>query len=100
MENVDRAIQVIKWHLSESRRVLCKNKPTHVEPKQHDSKLLFRWILEKGLSETTPRELLQRGPVRDKGRRDAALKTLCDEGYLQKLKRDDKTVLLVNPCFL
>src|SRR3990167_3511373 len=56
-ENMDRAVQIVRWHLHESRRVLGGVESTPVEPKKRDSKLLLRWIVEKGLSETSPRYL-------------------------------------------
>src|SRR3990167_1154187 len=99
-ENIDRAIQVINWHLGESRRILGETSPARKQPKQSDARILFRFILEKELSETSPRQLQQLGPIREKNRRDAALAILLNEGYLMETKRDNKTVLLVNPCFL
>ena len=98
-ETMDQAIEIISWHMNEAKRVLGQNieAPVHLDKK--DANALFHWIIEKGLYETSPRELQQLGPVRDKKRRDTALAILCNEGYLKESKRDGKTMLLVNPCF-
>lgn len=99
-ENMDQAIQVIRWHLNESKRVLCETALIPSNPTKQDAQILFRFILEKGLRETSPRELLQLGPIRDKKRRDTALSILYAEGYLKESTRNGKTVLLVNPLLL
>lgn len=98
-ENMDQAIQVIRWHLNESKRVLGETPLTPADPTKQDARTLLHWIIEKGLQETSPRELLQLGPIRNKKRRDTALAILCNEGYLKESKQGVKTMLLVNPCF-
>ena len=100
-ENMDQAIQVIHWHLNESKRVLSETALTPADPIKKDANTLLHWIIEKRLSETSQRELLQTSPIRDKKRRDKALTILCSEGYLKEVTQGGwKKVLLLNPCFL
>lgn len=99
-ENMDRAVQIVRWHLYESRRVLGGVESTPVDPKKRDSKLLLRWMIEKELSETSPRYLQQYSPIHDKTKRDVAIDQLCEDGCLKKTKIGKRTALLLNPSLL
>lgn len=96
-ENTEKAIQLIKWHLLESRRILGIQDQSI---QQQDALKLLNWITEKALQETTQRELQQYGPVRDKKKRNNAIKLLEENHYLKEIKLDGKTILLVNPNIL
>jgi hypothetical protein len=93
-ENMEQAIGVIRWHLAETRRIF------YARPKssQHaDAIKLVDWIIEKSLTSTTPRNLQQYGPIRDRQRRNQAINLLIKHHYLQEVTDDGKTTLLINP---
>ncbi|MCW5590086.1 MAG: DUF3987 domain-containing protein [Legionellales bacterium] len=96
-ETVERAINIIEWHLWETKRML------HVETDsrhQQDAMRLIQWLKSKSLSQTTPRQLQQFSPIRDKKRRDEAIQHLIESAYLKEIKNECKTILLVNPTIL
>lgn len=93
-ECTERAIQIIHWHLLETRNLLDTQPQTY---EHQDAIKLLNWIHEKALQETTPRYLQQYGPIREKPRRDKAIKTLIENHYFQESKVDGKTLLMVNP---
>lgn len=95
-ENMDQAIAIIRWHLNESKRVLGNQ---FLTPTQHAANKVLRWMIDHELTETSPRELVQYGPIRDKEKRDEALKLLLDDHCLKEIKTGKKTTLFLNPCF-
>lgn len=93
-EETEQAIEIIKWHLCETRRIFF-SKP---RSSQHaDAIKLLDWIREKGFTTTTPRFLQQYSHIREKQRRDKAIQMLIDHHYLNESKSEGKTTLLVNP---
>ncbi len=96
-ETVERAMQIIEWHLWETKRLLQLEIGSHP---QQDAMRLIQWLKDKALLETTPRQLQQYSPVRDKTRRDEAVQHLIDMAYLKEMKQSGKTVLLVNPAIV
>lgn len=96
-QETEQAIEIIRWHLCETRRIFF----ARPKSSQHaDSIRLLEWIHEKGFVLTTPRFLQQYSPIREKQRRDKALQMLIDHQYLAETKDDGKTVLSVNPRIL
>ena len=95
-ENMDQSISIIRWHLNETKRVLGNQ---FLTPTQQAANKLLKWILDHELSETSPRELVQYGPIRDKSKRDEAIKTLIEDNCLYEIKEKKKVTLLLNPCF-
>ncbi len=93
---MDQAISIIRWHLNETKRVLGSQ---FLTPTQQAANKLLKWILDHELTETSPRELVQYGPIRDKTKRDEAIKTLLEDNCLQEIKEKKKVTLLLNPCF-
>jgi len=91
---IEQASEIINWHLFETKMILGNQPQT---PSQEDSIKLLQWIIDKGLSETTPRYLQQFSPIRDKSRRDLAIQTLSELNYLKTEKREGKTILTINP---
>lgn len=93
-ESVERAIQVIDWHLWETRELL-KSEPelTH----QQDALRLIQWLKNKGLTQATPRQIQQFGPLRNKKQRDDAIQYLMDTKHLKEGKIQGKMTLLINP---
>lgn len=95
-ENMDQAISIIRWHLNESKRVLGNQ---FLTPTQHSANKILHWMIDRELTETSPRELVQYGPIRDKDKRDEALKLLQGDHCLKEIKQGKKTTLILNPCF-
>lgn len=93
-QETEQAIEIIQWHLSETRRIFF----SRPKSSQHaDAVKILEWISEKGLTSTTPRFLQQYSPIREKQRRDKAIQMLIDHHYLNETRSDGKTALLVNP---
>jgi len=93
-EEMQQAIEIIRWHLSETRRIF------YARPKsnQHtDAVNLLKWIVEKSITTTTPRFLQQYSPLRDKQKRDRAIQMLIAHHYMLETKDNEKTILLINP---
>jgi hypothetical protein len=93
-EVMEQAIEIIRWHLCETRRIF------YAKPKSNlhvDTIKLLSWITEKGFTTTTPRFLQQYSPLREKQRRDKAIQMLMDHHYLREIKIDGKIALLINP---
>lgn len=96
-ETIEQAIQIIQWHLFETRRILS---PYPQSQDQQDASRLLQWMIEKRLTETTPQYLQQYSPIRDKKRRDQAIDTLIENHYLRRSKQIRKITLLINPKIL
>lgn len=97
VEQIEQASVIINWHLHETKMILG-NQPQN--PAQEDSIRLLQWIIDKGLTKTTPRHLQQYSPLRDKIRRDRAITNLSELNYLKAEKYQGKTILRVNPHVL
>ncbi len=91
---IEQASEIISWHLHETKMILGNQPKT---PEQEDCVQLLQWIIDKELSETTPRHLQQFSPIRDKMRRDLAIKSLSELNYLRAEKLQGKTTLIINP---
>lgn len=93
-EDIERAIEIIRWHLSDTKRLLAAPQ----EPAEsQDALKLIKWIIGKSIKNTTPQYLQQYSPVRDKKKRDIAIDILIEHHYLRKVTNDGKTNLLLNP---
>src|SRR6516162_8361955 len=90
---MDGAISVVAWHLNEARRVIGANRiPEDVA----DAELLLEWM-HKQEEPIDRRSILQFGParLRDKKRRDPALKVLADRHLAFEI--GNPTRLILNP---
>jgi hypothetical protein len=93
-ESVEQAIQVVHWHLLETKRVL------EPSPEYHENKnaiKLLQWIKLKNLHLTVPRHLQQYSPIRDKLQRDKAIAILIEHNYINESIVNGKTVLSFHP---
>jgi uncharacterized protein DUF3987 len=93
-ELMERAIAVVTWHLNEARRVMGANQmPEDVA----DAQLLLDWLLRQETTPIDPRAILQLGPsrLRDRKRRDAALKVLVDRHWV--FESGNPSRLTLNP---
>lgn len=93
-ESIEQAIEIIKWHLLETRGVLNLYE---VDNQQNDAIKLIRWIKAKQLKQFTPRFLQQYSPIRNKAKRDNAIELLASKHYLQEVILDGVTTLVINP---
>ena len=93
-DHIESAYQIIEWHLNEAKRIFGETKLTQVE---HDAKLILEAVTFKNVVETTSRELLRITPVRDKGRRDKAIKLLAKAHYLITTQEVKRTKIIFHP---
>jgi uncharacterized protein DUF3987 len=87
------AISVATWHLNEVRRVIGASKvPQGID----DAEVLEEWLLKQP-GPVEPRDILRGGPrrVRDKKRRDAAIKVLAKKHHV--FESGKPTRLTINP---
>jgi hypothetical protein len=87
------AISVVSWHLGEARRVIGANqRPEDIA----DAELLLDWMLGQA-KPIDPRAILRLGPsrLRDRKRRDAALKALADKYWV--FESGNPARLILNP---
>ncbi len=96
-EEMQHAVEIIRWHLNETRRIFY----SRPKSSQHvDAIKLLDWIVDKSFSTASPRFLQQYSPIREKQRRDKAVQMLMDHNYLCETKIENKTILIVNPRIL
>ena len=94
VESVEQAIDIIFWHLLETKRIF---EPAHHQEENKEAQKMLQWIKSKNLTETTSRYLQQYGGFRDKSKRDKAINTLIEHHYLVEKRDKGKVLLLVNP---
>ena len=99
-ESVERSIEIIHWHLMESKRILVPNLYHHSGVNNEDAIKLLNWIKIKQIRVTGPRHLQQYSPIRDKAARNKALNTLMEHDYLHEETAGSKIILHVNPKVL
>ena len=92
--HTEQAIEIVNWHLAEARRILAPSPESLVEK---DAKKLMKWLLSKGLQQTTPRFIQQSSPIRDKTQRNTALDILVENHWIRMDKKGNQTLIEVNP---
>lgn len=101
---MDAGIALADWHLNEAVRLFfAADMPQHLQ----DAELLIRWLLTAAVERLDAEgrlplaEILQRGPyqLRDKARRDAALRVLTDHevAHVRILTINRRKLVQVNP---
>jgi putative DNA primase/helicase len=88
------AVCLARWYLREALRLLGLLE----EPQEWtDARLLDSWLREKGV--TSRRDILHRGPaqLRDRARRDAAIRVLKDLDRARLRREGKQEVLVPNP---
>lgn len=93
-EHIEQAIALMHWYLGEARRLL---EPQSSQPNLEDARKVLGWLLERKLETTTPRDILQFGPLRNKTQRDSALETLIEHQHIRLVKTGNKTRIDINP---
>ncbi|BCA93761.1 hypothetical protein TUM19329_01220 [Legionella antarctica] len=94
VEHIEQAITLMHWYLHEARRLL---EPQLTQPNIEDAKKLLFWLLEQRPQTTTPRDILQFGPLRSKTQRDNALEMLMEHQCIRLVKTGNKTGIEINP---
>jgi len=92
---IDAAIRVASWHLSEARRIV---RATPNAERIADAELLFDWLVKNAGKSIDPRTIQRFGPVplRNKKRRDAAIQVLVEKRLIF-LVGSNPTRIVVSP---
>lgn len=93
-EHTEQAIQIIKWHLQEARRLLTGQSSNQ---DLAEANKLMNWLIEKGSTKATMRTLQRLGPLRNKEQLDNAITTLTEHNFLHAIKEGSKTSIEINP---
>jgi hypothetical protein len=94
---MDQAIEIIDWHMQETRRLLTAESSTAIGS---DPQKLMKWLLEKNISITNTREIKRMSPLRDSTRVNDAIAALIEHNVIRIMKDGNKTFMEVNPfCF-
>ena len=92
--DIEQAIEIIRWHLLETRNILGEAPKTS----QHsDAIKLLQWITEKRLQNSSFRNLQQFSPLREKNRLNKAIEILIETHHLKEYEQDERSLFLVNP---
>jgi hypothetical protein len=93
---MEAAATVAVWYLNEARRVIAANERPQDAT---DAELLLDWLLREPAGPIEPRIILNRGPnsLRNKPRRDAAIKVLIEKHWILEVKDGRTTRLALNP---
>lgn len=93
-EHIEQAIEIIRWHMQETRRLLTVESTSDA---LLDAQKLLQWLLDKGVTKTTPREIQQLSPLREKRQRDDALELLIEHQFIRIIKENNKSIIELNP---
>ena len=93
-ESIEQAITLMHWYLQETRRLL---EPQLTNPNLEGAQKLLKWLTDRQPKATSPREILQFGPMRSKVGRDKALEILIEHQQIRLVKTGNKTLIEVNP---
>jgi putative DNA primase/helicase len=91
------AAAIAIWHLIEARRIVGATKTPH---EVADASLLLEWTLSRQLEDAIePRNILRFGPppLRERARRDAAIKVLEEKSLARLVKLGKTDRLVLNP---
>ena len=93
-EHMEQAIAIISWHLFETRRIFSMRSE---KEEILEAQRLLDWLIAHDKHQTTPREIQQFSPIRDKETRDEALELLANHNYIRINKHNQKTMVELNP---
>ncbi len=96
VQTMQGAAAVAVWHLNEARRISATNeKPRDTV----DAELLLTWLLGEPAGLIEPRDILNRGPspLRNKDRRDNAVRVLIEKHCVLEVKEGRASRLALNP---
>ena len=96
-ESMEQAIEIIHWHLQETRRLLS----TYATGENvSDAETLSEWLINKEIETISIRDIQRLSPLRDKNRRNDAIEKLLEHHYVRLIKIDGKSSLAINPYLL
>ncbi|MBP9777721.1 MAG: DUF3987 domain-containing protein [Rickettsiaceae bacterium] len=95
-QSVEQAVNIVTWHLHETRRILDPEKGSSINS---DAQKLLAWLQKRKLETVTPRYILQHGPrpIREKAKLDKTINLLIENNYMQQVKIDRTSNLIINP---
>jgi putative DNA primase/helicase len=99
-ESIERAAELVRWYLTETRRFLGS---LAINPEAVAAQDLLVWLIrecQRTYTDTVPAgNILRLGPdgVRTKSVRDAALAFLAEGGWLRLVKRGKQKLVILNP---
>lgn len=94
VENMEQAIEIITWHLQETRRLLT---PVSISGATADATKLIQWLTGKGYERISLRDIQRLSPLREKQSRDDAIALLIEHQMARLSKHDGVSVLEINP---
>lgn len=101
VEAMESGCMVAAWHLHEARRFFGE---VALPRELTDALRVIQWVKDysraNGAREIATRDLQRLGPVRDKGRLDAALKELQDHHQMRLRSEGKRRLAEVNPALL
>ena len=96
-EAMEQAIEIIHWHMKETRRLFDAGNQTN---ELADAQTLFQWLKDKELNQITARDIQRLSPLRDIERRDNAITVLMEHQMVRLTKEGSKMTIELNPlCF-
>lgn len=93
-ENTEQALQIIQWHMHETRRLLSIE--TMIAP-ETDAQKLLNWLLNNSFDVISTREIQRNSPIRERARLDNALEILIEHQYIRLNRDGNKTLIYLNP---
>ncbi len=94
---LENAIQIIEWHLWETRRLFGT---TLLTATQQDAMQLIQWLKDKKMQHASSRYLQQYSALRDKKKLDNAIEYLSANRYIVVKKTKRKTEIFITPAIL
>jgi len=92
--HIESSIEIIRWHLQETRRIFSSYVPdddmSHVI-------ILKDWLINKERHAISLRDIQRLSPIRDKESRNKAVETLIEYNYAKIEHIDSKKCLILNP---
>lgn len=96
-ESIEQAIALMHWYLQEALRLLTKEPSAN--PNFEDARTLLKWLLERKIGAISPREILQKSPLRSTLQRDNALEILIENHHVRLVKNGNSSIIVLNPCY-
>jgi hypothetical protein len=93
-EHIESAIEIIRWHMQETRRLLATESS---QSEVQDAQRLLNWLMMKDHYTISAREIQRLSPLRDKSRINKAIDILMDHHVIRETTQGNRTVLEMNP---
>ena len=79
-EHIESAIEIIRWHMQETRRLLATESS---QSEVQDAQKLLNWLMMKDHYTISVREIQRLSPLRDKSRINKAIDILMDHHIIR-----------------